>query len=65
MKNFLIILCILFLSIILFAENKKLIYGAFSVSHEVKLPDKPEIIYDSITGDISDWWDHSIFREVF
>jgi len=58
MKKFIIFLSVLFLSTILFAENKKLIYGAFFVSHEITLPGKPEVIYDAITGDISDWWDH-------
>ena len=59
MKYFQIFIFVLILSVIVFAENKKLIYGAFSINHEVTLPAKPEIIYDAITGDISDWWDHS------
>jgi len=33
--------------------------GAFVVEHEVTLPGSPELIYDAITGDISDWWDHT------
>ena len=33
--------------------------GAFVVEHELVLPGAPETIYDAITGDISEWWDHS------
>ena len=59
MKRLLYIFIILIIAIIIHAENKKLIYGAFSINHEVQLPGSPEIIYDAITGDISGWWDHS------
>ncbi len=59
MKRLIVIITILVLAVTMYAENKELIYGAFSINHEIKLPGKPEIIYDAITGDISDWWDHS------
>ena len=35
-------------------------YGAFSFTKEVKLPGTPEEIFEAATGDISDWWDHSV-----
>lgn len=59
MKRLLIIIIIFILVITINAENKKSIYGAFSINHEIQLPGKPEDIYDAITGEISDWWDHS------
>lgn len=31
----------------------------FSFIHEVTLPGTPEFIYDTVTGDISPWWDHT------
>jgi uncharacterized protein YndB with AHSA1/START domain len=42
------------------AGHKELPTGAFEVEHELILPGAPETIYDAITGDISEWWDHSI-----
>ena len=64
MKQFIIIFILalspLFFSThFVFSANKSLQYGAFSVTHEVILPGKPEKIYDAITGDISGWLDHS------
>lgn len=41
------------------AEHGELPTGAFSVELELVLPGAPETIYDAITGDIGDWWDHS------
>jgi uncharacterized protein YndB with AHSA1/START domain len=41
------------------AEHRELKTGAFAVEHELVLPGAPETIYDAITGDISEWWDHS------
>jgi uncharacterized protein YndB with AHSA1/START domain len=41
------------------AEHRVLATGAFAVEHELVLPGAPETIYDAITGDISEWWDHS------
>jgi hypothetical protein len=59
MKKLIFFLFVLLIASTIHAENKKLIYGAFSINHDVYLPGKPEVIYDAITGDISDWWDHS------
>jgi len=59
MKRLILVIIILIATTIIHAGNKKLIYGAFSINHEVLLPGQPEVIYDAITGDISDWWDHS------
>lgn len=41
------------------AGTKELETGAFAIEHELVLPGAPETIYDAITGDISEWWDHS------
>jgi hypothetical protein len=41
------------------ADTRVLETGAFAVEHELVLPGAPETIYDAITGDISEWWDHS------
>ena len=34
--------------------------GAFSFSLSATLPDKPDAVFDALTGDISAWWDHSV-----
>jgi len=31
----------------------------FTIEDSLRLPGKPEAIYDAISGDISPWWDHS------
>ena len=59
MKRLIISLFIIIFAVTIYAENKKLIYGAFTINHQLTLPGTPELIYDAITGDISDWWDHS------
>jgi hypothetical protein len=41
------------------ADHRELQTGAFAVEHSLVLPGAPETIYDAITGDISEWWDHS------
>ena len=41
------------------ADHRELPTGAFSVELELVLPGAPETIYDAISGDISEWWDHS------
>ena len=41
------------------ASVRSLETGAFAVEHTVTLPASPEVVYDAITGDISQWWDHS------
>ncbi|OGB63866.1 MAG: hypothetical protein A2Y94_06435 [Caldithrix sp. RBG_13_44_9] len=41
------------------AENRELQTGAFEVTHQLTLPGSPEKIFDTVTGDISGWWDHS------
>lgn len=33
--------------------------GAFEVKHIIILPGTPEAVFDAVTGDISEWWDHS------
>lgn len=32
----------------------------FSVTHQLTLPASPVAVFDAFTGDIRDWWDHSI-----
>ncbi len=41
------------------AEVTLLKFGCYAINHELTLPGTPVTIYDAITGDISDWWDHS------
>jgi hypothetical protein len=41
------------------AANRELPTGAFEVTHQLTLPGSPEKIFDTVTGDISGWWDHS------
>ncbi len=40
-------------------EKQKPHYDIFSFEINVTLPGTPEQIFDSATGDISGWWDHS------
>lgn len=41
------------------AEIRELQTGAFEITHRLVLPGAPETIYDAVTGDISEWWDHT------
>ena len=41
------------------ADHHAVTTGGFVVEYELVLPGAPETIYDAITGDISEWWDHS------
>jgi len=34
--------------------------GTFAFSFTVDLPGSPDEMYDALTGDISDWWDHTM-----
>jgi uncharacterized protein YndB with AHSA1/START domain len=43
-------------------ETKDLKTGAFEVRQELVLPASPEALYDTMTGDISGWWDHSFSK---
>jgi Activator of Hsp90 ATPase homolog 1-like protein len=43
-------------------ETKDLKMGAFQVQQELVLPASPEALYDTMTGDISGWWDHSFSK---
>jgi hypothetical protein len=52
-----ILMFLLFQSVL--ADVKEQKYGCFEISHELTLPVLPETIYDAISGDISEWWDHS------
>jgi uncharacterized protein YndB with AHSA1/START domain len=40
-------------------DTKELKTGGFQVQQELVLPATPEAVYDTMTGDISGWWDHS------
>jgi hypothetical protein len=42
------------------AEIQALDVGAFGFEHSLVLPGTPVEIWDALTGDISDWWDHSL-----
>jgi hypothetical protein len=39
--------------------EEKTKYDVFSFEKQVTLPGTPEVIFDTVTGDISGWWDHS------
>jgi hypothetical protein len=56
-----ILISIFFVSnlIIIAQDVTKTEYDVFSFNKEVTLPGTPEIIFDAVTGDISEWWDHS------
>lgn len=41
------------------AEVKSAGAGSFLIEQELILPASPEAVYDTVTGDISPWWDHS------
>jgi uncharacterized protein YndB with AHSA1/START domain len=41
------------------SDTKELKTGAFQIQQEIVLPASPDAVYDTITGDISGWWDHS------
>ena len=65
MERIIILVTIIFLlSSLLSAQQSnhesRVKYGAFSFTKEVTLPGTPEVIFDAATGDISDWWDHSV-----
>jgi hypothetical protein len=53
--------------IICMCQNKKNIshYGVFSFEQQLSVPGSPEIVYDSITGDIRGWWDHSFSEKPY
>jgi hypothetical protein len=40
-------------------------YGTFTFEQQLTLPGPPDIIYDALTGDISDWWDHSFSEKPY
>ncbi|MGD9899503.1 MAG: hypothetical protein AB7T22_10305 [Calditrichaceae bacterium] len=41
------------------ADGRQNNYGVFSFEQQLTLPGTPDLVYDAITGDISEWWDHS------
>jgi hypothetical protein len=45
------------------AEIRELQTGAFEITQRLVLPGAPETIYDAITGDISEWWDHTFSQD--
>ena len=44
------------------AEVKQLTPGGFTVEQDVILAATPSAVYDTVTGDISGWWDHSFSK---
>lgn len=62
MKNLFILILIISISQLIFSqesEKSKPHYDIFSFDKEVTLPETPVQIFDTATGDISGWWDHS------
>ena len=56
-----VIFCFVIITLSSYAQEdtqSKVKYDVFSFNKEVTLPGTPEIIFDAVTGDISDWWDH-------
>ncbi|MBN2011214.1 SRPBCC domain-containing protein [candidate division KSB1 bacterium] len=47
--------------------NKKhtLPYGVFTFQQQLTLSGTPNSIYDTVTGDISGWWDHSFSEKPY
>lgn len=45
--------------------NEPAEYGTFRFSQQIVLPGKPETVYDTVTGDISPWWDHSFSEKPY
>ena len=54
-----IYLTMLLVPILCYGEIRDLTSGAFEVKHIITLPGTPEAVFDAVTGDISQWWDHS------
>jgi hypothetical protein len=40
-------------------------YGVFNFEQQLSIPGSPDIVYDSMTGDISGWWDHSFSEKPY
>jgi uncharacterized protein YndB with AHSA1/START domain len=41
-------------------QPKEVRVGGFELAYELVLPGSPEVVFDAMTGDISDWWDHHV-----
>ncbi|UCF64446.1 MAG: SRPBCC domain-containing protein [bacterium] len=60
-KHFSILFIVLFIfALHVLAETRPVKFGAFQISHSITLPGTPDALFDRVTGDISDWWDHSM-----
>jgi uncharacterized protein YndB with AHSA1/START domain len=44
------------------ADHKPLSTGAFEVTHAVILSGTPEEVFDAVTVDIGNWWDHTFSK---
>ncbi|TKG96598.1 SRPBCC domain-containing protein [Puteibacter caeruleilacunae] len=47
------------------AEGDSLSYRTFKFEKVTTLPGEPTEIYDAISGDISEWWDHSFSKDPY
>lgn len=41
-------------------QPKEVPVGGFELTYELVLPGSPEVVFDAMTGEISDWWDHHV-----
>jgi len=57
-KSILILLSVMVINVVQ-ADIRQLPFNCFSISYELKLPGKPGLIYEAVSGDISGWWDHT------
>jgi hypothetical protein len=64
-RYFLLITMLLASAPILFSQESKPRYDAFSFSQQLTLPGTPVAVFDKITGDIRPWWDHSFSEKPY
>jgi uncharacterized protein YndB with AHSA1/START domain len=60
--SILIYFTILLFPILSHGDIRNLTTGAFEVKYTIILPGTPEAVFDAVTGDISEWWDHSFSK---
>jgi uncharacterized protein YndB with AHSA1/START domain len=59
MKRFAVVAFALFaISTLLLAQPKEFPVKGFTIAQEITLPVTADTLYDCVTGDITDWWDH-------
>jgi len=59
MKKLLVLAAFLLLVLSCNRKEASTAYRQFTFSSSYRYPGTPEFVYDHLTGDISEWWDHS------